>query len=120
LRWPTRPIQAANEARRCHYRCGGGRLREAEPAVVVQTDAFPEPHPSVVICQMTSDVVDAPDFHVTIERNEENGLGIRSQVTADKPVRVRRERIGQLIGRLTDADIERLNIALAFVVGLAE
>jgi mRNA interferase MazF len=33
-----------------------GKMR---PAVVVQTDAFPETHQSVVICQMTSDVVDA-------------------------------------------------------------
>lgn len=52
------------------------------------------------------DGVDAPDFHVTIEPNEGNGLDIRSQMTV-------RERIGPLNGRLTDADIERLNIALA-------
>jgi mRNA interferase MazF len=87
---------------------------------VVQTDAFPQTHPSVVICQMTSDVVDAPDFRVTIEPNERNGLRFRSQVMADKPVTVRRERIGQLIGRLADADIGRLNIALAFVMGIAD
>jgi mRNA interferase MazF len=39
---------------------------------------------------------------------------------ADKPVTVRRERIGRLVGHLTDADVARLNIALAFVVGLAD
>jgi mRNA interferase MazF len=97
-----------------------GDYGKPRPAVVVQTDAFPETHPSVVICQLTSDVVDAPDFRVTIEPNERNGLRIRSQVMADKPVTVRRERIGQLIGRLADADIGRLNIALAFVTGLAD
>ena len=97
-----------------------GDYRKPRPAVVVQTDALPEAHPSVVICQMTSDVVDAPDFRVMIEPNEKNGLRVRSQVMADKPVTVRRERIGQLIGRLTDADIGRLNIALAFVVGIAD
>jgi len=97
-----------------------GDYGKPRPAVVVQTDAFPQTHPSVVICQMTSDVVDAPDFRVTIEPNERNGLRIRSQVMADKPVTVRRERIGQLIGRLADADIERLNIALAFVMGIAD
>lgn len=94
-----------------------GKLR---PAVVVQTDAFAATHPSVVICQMTSDIADAPDFRVTIEPNERNGLRVRSQVMADKPVTIRRERIGQLVGRLTDADIGRLNIALAFVMGLAD
>ena len=97
-----------------------GDYGKPRPAVVVQTDAFPETHPSVVICQMTSDVVDAPDFRVTIEPNEMNGLRIRSQVMADKPVTVRRERIGQLIGHMADADIGRLNIALAFVMGLAD
>ena len=97
-----------------------GGYGKPRPAVVVQTDALPEADPSVVICQMTSDVVDAPDFRVMIEPNEKNGLRIRSQVMADKPVTVRRERIGQLIGRLADADIGRLNIALAFVMGIAD
>jgi mRNA interferase MazF len=90
------------------------------PAVIVQTDAFPEAHASVVICQMISEVVDAPDFRVTVNPSEENGLQVRSQVMADKPVTVRRRRIGQFIGRLSDRDIGRLNIALAFVMGLAD
>ena len=37
---------------------------------------------------------------VTIEPKPENGLRLKSQVMADKPVTVRRERIGQKIGRL--------------------
>ncbi len=96
-----------------------GDYGNPRPAVVVQTDAFPETHPSVVICQMTSDIVDAADFRVTIEPNERNGLRLRSQIMADKPVTVRRERLGRSIGRLSDADVARLNVALAFVVGLA-
>jgi mRNA interferase MazF len=97
-----------------------GDYGKPRPAVIVQTDAFPQSHASVVICQMTSEVVDAPDFRVTIDPSGENGLQIRSQVMADKPVTVRRKRIGQLIGRLSDGDIGRLNIALAFVMGLAD
>jgi len=90
------------------------------PAVVVQTDAFPETHASVVICQMTSEIVEAPDFRVTIDPSDGNGLRARSQIIADKPVTVRRTRIGQSIGRLDDRDIGRLNIALALVMGLAD
>ena len=97
-----------------------GDYGKPRPAVVVQTNAFPETHPSVVICQMTSDVVDALDFRIMIEPNQENGLRTRSQIMADKPVTVRRERIGQLVGHLADADVGRLNIALAFVMGLAD
>jgi hypothetical protein len=39
---------------------------------------------------------------------------------AEKPVTIRRARIGKKIGLLDDSDIARLNIALAFVIGLAD
>jgi len=69
---------------------------------------------------MTSEIVEAPDFRVTIDPSKGNGLRIRSQIVADKPVTVRRGRIGQSIGRLDAGDVGRLNIALAFVMGLAD
>jgi len=97
-----------------------GDYGKPRPAVIVQTDAFPETHASVVVCQMTSELSDAPDFRVTIDPNEANGLRARSQVMADKPVTVRRERIGRTIGRLNAEDVGRLNVALAFVMGLAD
>jgi mRNA interferase MazF len=97
-----------------------GDYGKPRPAVIVQTDALPAAHASVVVCQMTSDLSDAPDFRVTIEPTEKNGLRERSQVMADKPVTIRRERVGRTIGHLDNADIARLNIALAFVMGLAD
>jgi mRNA interferase MazF len=39
---------------------------------------------------------------------------------ADKPVTVRRERVGKTIGHLAAEDLRRLNVALAFVLGLAD
>jgi mRNA interferase MazF len=65
-------------------------------------------------------LADAPDFRVTIDPSPENGLRLTSQVMADKPVTVRRERIGQKIGRLDNQDMARLSAALAFVLGLAD
>jgi mRNA interferase MazF len=97
-----------------------GDYAKPRPAVIVQTDAFPERHAPVVVCQMTSDIVEAPDFRVTIEPNAENGLRVQSQVMADKPVTIRRNRIGRRIGSLGMEDVARLNVALAFVMGLAE
>ena len=97
-----------------------GDYGKPRPAVVVQTDALPPEHASVVVCQMTSDLSDAPDFRVTIEPTERNGLRVRSQVMADKPVAIRRERVGRAIGHLDSSDISRLNIALAFIMGLAD
>ncbi len=97
-----------------------GDYGKPSPAVIVQSDVFPETHASVVICQMTSEPSDAPDFRVTIDPDAANGLKARSQIMADKPVTVRRERIGEVIGRLAAEEIGRLNIALAFVMGLAD
>jgi mRNA interferase MazF len=71
-------------------------------------------------CQMTSEIVEAPNFRVIIDASKGNGLRVRSQIMADKPVTVRRAWIGQGIGRLNDSDIGRLNIAVAFVMGLAD
>jgi len=97
-----------------------GDYGKPRPAVIVQTNAFPETHASVVVCQLTSELVDAPDFRITIDPGSENGLRFTSQVMADKPVTIRRERIGRKIGRLGDRDMARLNAALAFVLGLAD
>jgi mRNA interferase MazF len=87
--------------------------------VIVQSDAIPESHASILICQITSELA-AADFRITIEPTPQTGLRVRSQVMADKPVAIRRERIGQRIGRLPAADMTRLNAALAFVMGLAD
>jgi mRNA interferase MazF len=96
-----------------------GDYGKPRPAVIIQSNAIPDSHASVVICQMTSDLAEA-DFRVTIEPGPETGLRVRSQVMADKPVTVRRERIGERVGRLGAADMARLNVALAFVMGLAD
>lgn len=97
-----------------------GDYGKPRPAVIVQTDALPAAHASVIVCQMTSDIAEAPDFRVTIEPTEKNGLRTRSQIMADKPVTIRREGVGRKIGSLDDKDVARLNVALAFVVGLAD
>ena len=96
-----------------------GDFGKPRPAVIVQSNVIPEGHASLVICPMTSELVEA-DFRITIEAGPETGLRVRSQVMADKPVAVRRERIGQRIGQLGAAELARLNVALALVMGLAD
>ena len=97
-----------------------GNYGKPRPAIVVQTNALPAAHASVIVCQMTSELVDAPDFRVTIDPSEKNGLRTRSQIMADKPVTIRRERVGRRMGWLDEKDLARLNVALAFVMGLAD
>lgn len=96
-----------------------GDYGKPRPAVIVQTDALPVAHASVVVCQMTSECGDT-EFRVTINPSAKNGLRVRSQIMADKPVTIRRERVGRLVGHLDDKDVASLNIALAFVMGLAD
>jgi mRNA interferase MazF len=96
-----------------------GDYGKPRPAVIVQSNAIPENHASIVICPMTSELAEA-DFRITVEPGAETGLRVRSQVMADKPVTIRRERIGQRIGQLGATEMARLNIALALVMGLAD
>lgn len=97
-----------------------GDFGKPRPAVIVQTDALPDDHGSVIVCQMTSQIANAPHLRVMVEPSEQNGLQVRSQVMADKPVAVRRERIGRRIGHLSSAELLRVNTALAFVLGLTD
>ena len=97
-----------------------GDYGKPRPAVIVQTNALIGDHASVVVCQLTSEIIGATDFRITLEPSPENGLRVRSQVMADKPVTVRRERVGKTIGKLAPADMGRLDLALAFVMGLGD
>ena len=89
-------------------------------AVIGQSDALPAKHAAVVVCQMTSDLIEAPDFRVTTNPDEHSGLRTRSQVMADKPVTLRRECVGKKKGTLDAGDLVRLDVATAFVMGLAD
>jgi mRNA interferase MazF len=79
-------------------------MRRGDVVTVAATGDYGKPRPAVIV---RTDALPA-------------GLRVRSQVMADKPVTIRRERIGQPIGELDHTDIARLNIALAFVMGLAD
>jgi mRNA interferase MazF len=96
-----------------------GDFGKPRPAVIVQTDALPPEHVSVVVCPLTSTLADAPYVRVTILPDPTNGMRLRSQIMADKPVTIRRARVGPVIGHLGQADMSRLNAALAFIMGLA-
>jgi mRNA interferase MazF len=69
-----------------------GDYGKPHPAVVVQSNAIPESHASVVICQMSSELAEA-DFRITVEPRPEIGLRVRFQITADKPVTIRQRHI---------------------------
>jgi mRNA interferase MazF len=94
-----------------------GDYGKPRPALVVQSDLFDE-HPSLTIAPVTSTITDAPLFRVTIEPTTANGLRAVSQIMVDKLTTVRRERVAQTLGSLTDDAMLRVNRALVLWLGI--
>ncbi|MGH9106647.1 MAG: type II toxin-antitoxin system PemK/MazF family toxin [Acidimicrobiales bacterium] len=87
------------------------------PAVIVQDDRFDTD--SVTVCPFTTDPTDAPLFRLEVEPSPENGLDHASRLMVDKITTVRRVRLGERTGDLSDADIVRLNRAVVVFLGIA-
>jgi mRNA interferase MazF len=96
-----------------------GDYGKPRPALVVQSDLFNDTHASVTVVPVTSTVVDTPLFRVTVEPSRRNGLRLVSQIMVDKVTTVRRQRLGQPIGRLEEDVMLRVSRALAVWFGIA-
>jgi mRNA interferase MazF len=95
-----------------------GDFGKPRPALVIQSDHF-DTLSSVTLCLITSTLLDAPVFRITVEPSPENGLRRISQIEVDKIMTVPRERVGGVIGRLDDATMLKVNRSLAVFVGIA-
>jgi mRNA interferase MazF len=96
-----------------------GDSGKPRPALVIQSDFFNNTHASVAVAPVTSTIVDAPLFRLTVDPTKSNGLRSVSQIMVDKVTAVRREKIGKAVGRLDDATMIRVNRAIALWFGLA-
>ncbi|MFY8094070.1 MAG: type II toxin-antitoxin system PemK/MazF family toxin [Niveispirillum sp.] len=95
-----------------------GDFGKPRPALIIQSDLFSE-HPSITILPITSDRHDSAKlFRLNVEPDAGNGLRLSCQIMVDKAQTVRREKIGDRIGRLTDDQMVAVNQALALWVGL--
>lgn len=96
-----------------------GEYGKSRPAVAVQSDLFNATHASVRVCLLTTEVIDAPLFRLTLSPSPANGLREVSQIMVDKLLALPRDRICKRIGAADDEMLLRLNRALAFILGLA-
>ena len=96
-----------------------GDYGKPKPALVVQSDLFNDTHASITVAPVTSTIVDAPLFRLTVDPTPSNGLRSVSQIMIDKATAVRRDRIGKALGRLDDGTMIRVNRAIALWLGLA-
>ena len=78
-----------------------GDFGKPRPALILQSDRFDE-HATVTILPVTSTIVDAPLFRITIEPNITNGLNKPSQVMVDKTMTVVKDKIGKPFGKIVE------------------
>lgn len=96
-----------------------GDYGKPRPAVIVQADLFNQAHASITVLPLTSTLVDAPLFRITVDPSRHNGLSRVSQIMVDKPLTLPREKIGSRIGHLGDDLMLRVGRAMSVWLGLA-
>jgi len=96
-----------------------GDYGKPRPALVIQSDLFNDTHASITVAPVTSTIVDAPLFRLTLDPTPSNGLRSVSQIMIDKLTAVRRDRIGKTVGRIDDGVMIRVNRGVGLWLGLA-
>lgn len=87
------------------------------PALVLQSNLF-SALGSITICLLTTEILDAPLFRLTVDASSSNGLQHTSQIMIDKIVTVPRETIGARIGSLDRELMVRVDRSLAVFLGI--
>ena len=95
----------------------GDYTSKPRPALVLQSDRF-DATTSVAVCPLTSDPTESL-LRIAIDPTEANGLTVTSRIMIDKITAVRRDRLGQAIGALTDAEMLSVSRSMLVFLGIA-
>ncbi|MCC8372033.1 MAG: type II toxin-antitoxin system PemK/MazF family toxin [Rickettsia endosymbiont of Pseudomimeciton antennatum] len=95
-----------------------GDYGKPRPAVVIQSDLFNPTHASIVVCPITSYLIDSPLFRISLIPDKFSGLTSASQIMIDKIASIKSQKITQKIGELSPSEISKLNTALKLWLGL--
>lgn len=95
-----------------------GDYGKPRPAVVLQSDFFNPTHASIVICPITTHLIEAPLFRVSIKAAKLNGLSTDSQIMVDKIIAIKKEKITKKIGNLLEKEQRLIDDALNLWLGL--
>lgn len=96
-----------------------GDFGKPRPALVIQADQFQE-HATRTVLPVTSTLVAAPLFRITLEPSAGNGLRTPSQVMVDKTMTVKTDKIGPVFGRIDLDKLVEVERALAVFLGIAK
>jgi mRNA interferase MazF len=97
---------------------GGDYTGKPRPVVIVQNDRF-DATLSITVCAFTGDPTDAPLLRVAVSPTSRNGLKTTSHLMVDKITTIRKDRLGNRVGRLDQEDVTRLGRAMMVFLGLA-
>ena len=95
-----------------------GDFGKPRPALVVQADPF-DAHATVTVLLVSSTLIDAPLFRITVQPDEANGLRKPSQIMVDKAMTVRRDKLGTPFGTANDEVMLEVSRCLAVFLGIA-
>jgi len=96
-----------------------GDFGKPRPALVIQADLFSEQE-TVTVLLVSSTLVNAPLFRVTVQPNTENGLQKSSQVMVDKAMTIKKEKLGPAFGRIDEDVMVQVERCLAMFLGIAK
>lgn len=96
-----------------------GDFGKPRPALVIQADQFDE-HATVTVLLVSSTLVDAPLFRITVQPNELNGLRTTSQVMVDKIMTMKRDKLGPSFGRIDQDLLIEVERSMAVFLGIAK
>lgn len=102
------------------WTAAGGRYYASKPrpVLVVQDDRF-DATDSVTVCPLTTDPTEIPLLRIPLKPAASNGLAQPSNLMVDKLTTIRRSKLGERIGAVSDADMVALSRGLLVFLGLA-
>lgn len=95
-----------------------GDFGKPRPALVIQSDQF-SATATLTVLLLSSTLVDAPLIRLTVHPTPANGLQKSSQIMIDKVMTVRRDRLGEMFGRMDEETMISVNRSLALSFGFA-
>ena len=95
-----------------------GDFGKPRPALVIQADKFDD-HATVTVLLVSSKLIDAPLFRITLQPDDANGLKKPSQVMVDKAMTVKRDKLGEPFGAASDEVMLEVGRCLAVFLGIA-
>ena len=96
-----------------------GVAAKPRPAIILMADEFLRSDRPIIVCPLTSEVVDARIGRIRIEPSAENGLHVVSEAMLERLGAALPNELGRRVGQLGKDDLDRLNIAVINILGLA-